>query len=52
MGGVSLKERMSEDLFLLDGAMGTQLIARRSGPGHIEAVAKKLRKGNSKKFVL
>ncbi len=28
MGWLSLKERMSEGLFLLDGAMGTQLIAR------------------------
>jgi len=28
MTGISLKERVSEGLFLLDGAMGTQLIAR------------------------
>ncbi len=28
MAGISLKERVSEGLFLLDGAMGTQLIAR------------------------
>jgi methionine synthase I (cobalamin-dependent) len=42
MPGLSLRERMSEGLFLLDGAMGTQLIARGTGPGHIEAVAKKM----------
>jgi methionine synthase I (cobalamin-dependent) len=35
---------MSEGLFLLDGAMGTQLIARGTGPEHIEAVAKELKK--------
>jgi methionine synthase I (cobalamin-dependent) len=43
MDWLSLKDRMSEGLFLLDGAMGTQLIARGAGPGHIEAVTKKLR---------
>ncbi len=43
MPRLSLKERMSEGLFLLDGAMGTQLIVCGTGSGHIEAVAKKLR---------
>ncbi len=42
MPRLSLKERISEGLFLLDGAMGTQLIARGTGPEHIEAVAKKM----------
>ncbi len=28
MGRISLRERISEGLFLLDGAMGTELIAR------------------------
>ena len=33
MGRISLKERISEGLFLLDGAMGTELIARGIEPG-------------------
>jgi hypothetical protein len=43
MPRLSLKERISEGLFLLDVAMGTQLIARGTGPGHIESMAKKMR---------
>ena len=33
MGRISLKERINEGLFLLDGAMGTELIARRIEAG-------------------
>lgn len=33
MNRISLKERIKQDLFLLDGAMGTQLIARGIEPG-------------------
>lgn len=33
MGRTNLKERIKQDLMLLDGAMGTQLIARGIGPG-------------------
>ncbi|NIP25230.1 MAG: hypothetical protein GWN67_10945 [Phycisphaerae bacterium] len=46
MGRLSLKERISEGLFLLDGAMGVLLIARGTRPEHIEAVAMKLRGNN------
>jgi 5-methyltetrahydrofolate--homocysteine methyltransferase len=33
MGRISLKERIKQGVFLLDGAMGTELIARRIEPG-------------------
>jgi methionine synthase I (cobalamin-dependent) len=33
MGSVSLKDRLKQGLFLLDGAMGTELIARGIQPG-------------------
>ncbi len=43
MGRINLKERIKQAVFLLDGAMGTQLIACGTDSKHIEAVAKSLK---------